>query len=164
MRLRARSGSGGVSTIGPSFLQFGRLHPGFRRMSREAITYWAIALLPPIGMFLFNFAMRGREILRTSGADWLLLLGAFDIACLLAVAEAAKQMHSNLFRESAPSVLLTTLIVTLVTWVWVVRYFEALSRTRTKTWRRLAGFAGSWGCAVALVGFHTFIFIFSGAT
>lgn len=59
-------------------------------MNAENIAFWGASLFPGIASFALNVTARGAKVLKSSGADWLLLLFGLDLTAILTAKDFVK--------------------------------------------------------------------------
>lgn len=133
-------------------------------MGLEAYAFWGTAAIPAIGPFLINLVVRRSEVLKSSGADFLLLLLAFDLTGLLAGAELAKFVPSESVKLYLPHFAVGSFILTLLLWLVVVQHFEphyrSLSGSRKDLVKAISLFAVTWVLTALLTFAHVYVFAY----
>lgn len=138
-------------------------------MGQEGFTFWGAAAIPALGPFVINWVVRGKDVLKSSGADFLLLLVAFDLTAAISAAELAKFIPDSTVKQALQPIVIGSLFFTLVIWLFVVKYLEPLYANSGPTnWRILAkkllGFVVTWGLTATFTTSHIYIFFHKGGS
>ncbi len=132
-------------------------------MTPEMLAFWLAGVLPPSSSWILNLAIRGPACLRTSGADWALLLLAFDGAVAITWPEILCNIPNEAVRAFLPSLAPSLVFVSLVIWIVIVQWCEPLlvnaRRTRRPSFWRIASGAGAWALVVLNVFGHDYLLI-----
>lgn len=79
----------------------------------------------PMGLWVFNLVMRlGKKLQVSSGADWMLVLVAFDLAAVLAASDFRKFVPHADLAQGFPSIMIVLALVTLVGWGIILSIVE----------------------------------------
>lgn len=99
-----------------------------------SIAFWMSNAGIPILTFLLNMGTRlFKQLPISAGADWVLILLAFDFVAISNVADFTTYAVSPIFRESLPSVLVGMIILGFLFWIYCVFKLEpALDNIRIK--------------------------------
>lgn len=131
-------------------------------MTSESIAYWGAALLPPVASFALNWIARGTAALKSSGADWLLILFAFDVTGLFTLSDLAKHVVHPELKASLASILVFALIASLVLWSLVVirleKYQNSTSAGALDFLLKTASYAFVWMLIFILFAAHIVLF------
>lgn len=128
----------------------------------EGFSFWAAAIVPAVAAFLLNLILRGKEVLKSSSADWILLILVFDLTGAYAIDELRKHVPNIAIQNSLLALMLTSIAVTLVLWVTVVLKLEPVLKTVNHGWRniiKLIAYAAVWMIVIALTASHVLIFL-----
>ncbi|WP_431262016.1 hypothetical protein ACQ859_17670 [Roseateles chitinivorans] len=132
-------------------------------MSPEMLAFWLAGILPPTTSWILNLAMRGPTSLKTSGADWSLLLLVFDGAMAITWPDILCNVPNEGVRAFLPSLAPSLVFVSLSIWIVIVRWFEPMLETGANchrpSVRSVAGAVFVWSLVVMNVFGHYFLFI-----
>lgn len=125
-------------------------------MTTEALTYWLAGTIPATATWTLNFIFRGGQALRSSAADWALMLLAFDGAIAIGARDLACYVPNAEIRELIPALAPALIFLSLVTWTVIVRWIEpaftGLSQSGRSHGIRIGTFMTMW----IFVGFNLF--------
>lgn len=138
-------------------------------MGQEGFAFWSAATIPALGPFFLNWVVRGKDVLKSSGADFLLLLLAFDLTAAIAHEELRNKIPSDVLKAVIQPLAVGSVMFTLVFWFFVVKYLEPLHVSpHPPTWKttakRLGGFLVAWGITSVLTMSHIYIFFYKSTT
>lgn len=133
-------------------------------MTPEGYTYWGASIIPAVSSFLLNSVLRGKDVLKSSGADWLLILFSFDLTSVMAANELSKFVPHPEVRAALTTIVTASLIITLLTWLFVVRHLEpilALPSTGVGPMlKKIGGFFMTWLLIIFISAAHIFLFLY----
>lgn len=133
-------------------------------MTPEVYTYWGASIVPAASSFLLNSVVRGKDVLKSSGADWLLILFSFDLTSSIAAKELSNFVPHPEVRAALPTIVIVSLVITLLTWLIVVRYLEPILAMPAagigQTLKKIGGFFVIWLLIICLSAAHIFLFLY----
>lgn len=131
-------------------------------MLAERVAFWCGVVAPPAGMFILNAIVRGKEVMKSSGADWLLLLVAFDIGSLFTITELARFIPNPEIRKVLQPVVIVLFIICIAAWLFVVLrvepYVQQQGRVSKSKWRAIVAFLFIWAVAIGMTAVHINLF------
>lgn len=130
-------------------------------MTSETVTYWGAAIVPPVASFILNWIARGTAALKSSGADWLLILFAFDLTGLFTHSDLARHVVHPELKASLQAILLVSFTSSLILWVLVVLRLEpfmANTQGKTNLIARLLSYTTIWILVITLFAAHITLF------
>lgn len=138
-------------------------------MGQEGIAFWSAATIPALGPFFVNWVVRGKDVLKSSGADFLLLLLAFDLTAAIAHEELRDKIPSDVLKAGIQPLAVGSVMLTLVFWLIVVKYLEPLAMSHHPTsWRttakQLLGLLVVWSVIAMLTMCHIYIFFYKSTS
>ncbi|MGJ7611360.1 MULTISPECIES: hypothetical protein [unclassified Variovorax] len=128
-------------------------------MTHESITFYVAAIVPAFMCFLANLSVRKAAVLESSGADWLLILVAFDATCVFTLTEVAKFVPDADVKANLVAIIGTLLLGTLIFWFFVATSVEAWIKAAA-TKKKIALFITLWLIIVGLTSTHFLIFLY----
>ena len=133
-------------------------------MTFEGYEHWGASIIPAAGSFILNAAVRGKGILKSSGADWLLIIFAFDLTSIISLDSVKIFVPDPSLRESFKLIMITCLIITLGVWMAVVIHFEPILALpvngRRDIIKKYGFFIASWLIILALTASHIYLFVY----
>lgn len=133
-------------------------------MGNEAYAFWGTAAIPALGPFLINLVVRKSEVLKSSGADFLLLLLAFDLTGILTSGELAKFVPNPAVKALLLHFAVASLLFTFCLWLIVVREFEPRYRAaptgRGQLAKSVLFFGLTWAVTAVLTFCHIYVFVY----
>lgn len=134
-------------------------------MNLEGYAYWGASLIPAVGSFLLNVAIRGKAVFNSSGADWLLIIFAFDLTNVIGSTEIIKFIPDPEVKSAIGIIMTTSTIITLVIWISVIQHLEPILAQTTSNQRqiakKIAGFAFVWLAILTLSAAHIYLFTYN---
>jgi len=125
-------------------------------MTVEALTYWLAGTIPAVAAWTLNIILRGKRALKSSAADWALMLLAFDGAMAIGAQGFACYVPNVEIRELIPALAPALIYLSLMNWAVIVRWIEPnlseLSRPRLSQFAQIGIFITMW----VFVGFNIF--------
>ncbi len=133
-------------------------------MGQEAFTFWGAAAIPAVGPFLLNLVVRGKNVFASSGADFLLMLLAFDVTAAITFSDFGKFVPNADVRAALLPLAVGFMFLTLIIWYTVVSRFEPVyaqqSRHGKDLAKKIAAFAVTWLIASALTFGQIYLFFY----
>ena len=131
-------------------------------MTEEKILFLIAAVVVPVALFVLSVVLR-RALHRplTAGADWLLLILAFDITALLSLKDLEPLIQDDFVRNIALGVFVVLMLISLLTWVLSVGIFEAKLEKAcgTKNSMEIISWLGiSWSVAASVTVINILVF------
>jgi len=127
------------------------------------LAFWLAGILPPTTSWILNLAIRGPTSLKTSGADWSLLLLVFDGAVAITWPDIICNVPNEGVRAFLPSLAPSLVFVSLTIWIVIVRWFEPMLEpvcdSPRPPIRSVAGVVLMWSFVVLNAFGHYFLFI-----
>lgn len=132
-------------------------------MHAESLTYWLAGICPPVAACFLNVIVRGKDALKSSGADWALLVLAFDGTAAIAAADLAKNIPNVAMREYIPSITPALIFLSLLLWVVIVIWIEPkikIEAGNAKDWLvKVAAFGFAWVLVITNLFAHFYLFV-----
>lgn len=132
-------------------------------MTTEAYHFWFAALLPGIAAFMVNTTMRGGEVLKTSGADLLMIVFSFDLAGIFVFNDLSKYVQHPELKAALQGILVFLMISTLCCWIMLIKRFETHlmlpATTAFNMAKKVGWFFASWAVVVVVSVFHILLFL-----
>lgn len=130
-------------------------------MTPDALTYWLAGTIPAAGTWTLNLILRGEQALKSSAADWALMVLAFDGAIAIGIQDLICFVPNAAVREVLPALVPALIFLSLTIWAVVVRWLEpgilaAPSAGRSRG-GRIALFMGMWVCVGSNICFHYYL-------
>lgn len=133
-------------------------------MSADNLAYWGAALLPPVGAFLMNLAVRWPHVLRSTGADWLLVLFSFDATAILTANDISRYVQHPDIKASFTIFMVASLLLTWIVWFIVASRIEAyVARNAESVWmkvKRSFAYLSAWTAVAILSSAHIYLFLY----
>lgn len=132
-------------------------------MNAEHASFWFVAVFPPFIAFFLNLVVRGKEVIKSSGADWLLIIFSFDLVGFLTLGDLKKYVNNEDYQQYLLIFITTSAFVSLALWLVVVLRLEpvlasAAADIREKIVKIISLFIG-WFFVVMLSAFHILFFL-----
>jgi hypothetical protein len=131
----------------------------------EQLKFWAASIFPPTLALGMNLIIRGKEVLKSCGADWLLLIFAVDLTGCYAPEELAKHISNLTLRGLALQVALSTAFLSLGAWLIIVNYLEPYIRRKANgsiSIKAVGSAVVTWIVVIILTAGHVWIFLQKG--
>lgn len=127
-------------------------------MTPESITFYVAAIFPALICFVANLTVRKAAVLQSSGADWLLILVAFDATCAFTLGEVAKYVPDPVVKANLVTIFVVLLLVTLVFWYFVATSVEGWIKASAMK-LKIFIFSVLWILIIGLTSTHFLIFL-----
>jgi hypothetical protein len=126
-------------------------------MTTEALTYWLAGSIPAVATWALNLILRGDQAMKSSAADWALMLLAFDGAIAIGIQDLACYVPNVAVRQLLPAITPALIFLSVLNWLLIVRWIEpaflATADHRASFRARVTMFMGMWifvGCNLYL--------------
>ena len=132
-------------------------------MNPETMGFWLAGICPSVTGWILNLAIRGPGALKTSCADWALLLFVFDGAVSISLQDIICNIPNEAVRAFIPSIAPSLMLGSMAIWIAIVCWLEPLHRHASvsgkRPFPRLFGRIGM--CALILFNsfLHYYLFI-----
>lgn len=93
-------------------------------MTSEALTYWLAGTIPAAATWALNLILRGEQALKSSAADWALMLLAFDGAIAMGIQDLACYVPNAAVRQLLPAITPALIFLSILIWLLIVRWIE----------------------------------------
>lgn len=130
-------------------------------MNAEAMTYWLAGTIPAAATWTLNLILRGEQALKSSAADWALMVLAFDGAIAIGIQDLVCFVPNAAVRDVLPALAPALIFLSFMIWAVVVRWLEpgflaspSPSRSRGA---RIALFMSMWVCVGSNLCFHYYL-------
>jgi hypothetical protein len=134
-------------------------------MSAENFAYWGASLVPPIGTFALNVAVRWPHALKSSGADWLLVLIGFDATAVLTAKDLSKYVQHPEIQGAFSAFMMASLFFTLILWYVLASRIETylsapMSSSAWMRARRYLAYLAVWSLITIVSSAHVYVFLY----
>ncbi len=101
-------------------------------MAPETMTFWLAGICPPVVGWILNLTIRGPTAMKTSVADWALLILIFDGAAAISLSEIVCNIPNEAVRVFIPAVAPALILISTALWMVIVRWLEPVVFDRFK--------------------------------
>ncbi|WP_343636964.1 hypothetical protein [Roseateles sp.] len=132
-------------------------------MAPEMVTFWLAGTCPPMVGWILNLTIRGPTALKTSVADWALLLLVFDGTAAISLQDIFCNIPNEAVRAFIPAIAPALILVSTAIWMVIVRWLEPVVAKNLENPRDLIrkSFCASlmWILVLMNIFGHYFLFI-----
>lgn len=129
----------------------------------EHVVYWLTAVFPAVAAWSLNLIVRGKETLKNSGADWVLLIFVFDLTGALGSDDLQKHIGNEELRIAIQPLMIVFSIIVVTLWLGIVFRFEPLLERPRETWiarlKTFSIYSLVWTTTITITIFHVWLFL-----